>query len=193
MAKDDRYFPLLSLAAVWAADTGTPPEMVLRNLCDWIIAGAIPSDFLVTAAGDRVAPLDIFEARNDASADYGSGAGVYLHRPHDIGWGPRLLVGVLVTELGLRAYCVRTGTALPSSVGRFGDILRARRAKHRAPPACADAEASAARHQAKRSAAGQLDYFRDMLARLRKGEIRRPHRDCMDAAELFAQSPRVGN
>src|SRR3954469_8942964 len=113
MAGDNRHVPLLRLAEAWASDAGMPPEMVLSNLCDWVMVGAFPDGTLVTAVGDRVDPFDIYMSGKRISAGVARVTvnGWELLNPE---WGIGLLAGVLVPERGVRAFCKDTNTAVPS-------------------------------------------------------------------------------
>ena len=66
------YIPLLRLAEVWASDARLPVAMVLRHLCDWIMMEAFPAAALVTSAGDRVDPFDIFMSQKALGGRFGS-------------------------------------------------------------------------------------------------------------------------
>lgn len=158
---------LLTLAEAWASEAGVPPEMVLRNLCDWSMVGAFPDDALVTATGDRVDPFDIFMSRKAMSAGLG---GVQLDgtETHNPQWGASLLESVIVSEIGVRAFCERTKTVTPSIRARsFRRLIGVALGWHIAPPPCPDAEEHAAKHQARNSALADIGSLRAILAGLR--------------------------
>jgi hypothetical protein len=182
MSDDDRCFQLLRLAAVWALDSGMPPQRVLRNLCDWAIMGVFPDGALVTPAGDKIDPFDIFMSWKTATADCGDVA-LDGNRLSSSRWGPHLLESVLVSETGIRAFCERTATVLPSLLpARFRWARAGPRADHGAPPACPDAEEQAAKHWARGSAMGGTNSLREILAGLRGRPTRRGLR-------LFEEGP----
>lgn len=160
-----RHFQLLALAEVWASVAGTPPEMVLRNLCDWAMVGAFPDDALVTATGDRVDPFDLFMSRKALSAGLNGVEldGIETHNPK---WGASFLQDVFVSEAGLWAFCERTKTAMPSTWSRRLRWFLVAGGWHIAPPPCPEAEEHAARHQARVSALAAIDSLRAILAGL---------------------------
>jgi hypothetical protein len=192
MSGDNRYVPLLSLAKSWASDAAMPPEMVLRNVCDWAMTGGIPADALVTATGDKVNPFDIFMSRRALTARHGAGVlldGLESHNPQ---WGMSLLAGVLVSESGVKALCEHTNTAPPSVLPRGSKrFWPAPRVKNRAPPMCPEAEECAAKYRARQFAAGLISQLRTTLAGLQGRPTRYgPSRSGDEAISLEHWEPR---
>jgi hypothetical protein len=180
MGNADRNIQLLRLAEAWAHDSGVHSERVLRNLCDWVVSGVLPPHALVTVDGDRIDPPDIFMSRKVVGA---SCLALSDRTPYSARWGAGLLAAVYVSEEGVRILCKRTGTALPSSFQRgLERFFPGWRAKHQVPPACPDAELFAARHEARLSAEGRINFLRDLLARLMERRIRHSLLDRVDLA-----------
>ena len=160
------YIPLLRLAEVWASDARLPVAMVLRHLCDWIMMEAFPAAALVTSAGDRVDPFDIFMSQKALGGRFGSFsfAGRTFYNSQ---WGLDLLASVLVSQSGIRAFCKRTNTVPPSITLRtFKRAWAVARGQHLAPPACPEADEQAAKCNARRSARAAINALRDILDRI---------------------------
>jgi hypothetical protein len=171
--------PFLRLPEEWAAVSGLTPHMVMRRLCDWVVAGAFPSGSLIDQLGKEVPTLDIYQAYlaviNNGQA-YVDGTTSYL----DSGTCRELLAKLLVTQEGLQSFCERTNTYPPPSIlqgfRRAWVIVRSE--KNQAPPECSDAKMHAARQQARRTAEGWLNNLSNKLAGLQGKPVRfGPHRE----------------
>jgi hypothetical protein len=168
-----RYIRFMDLPLAWAEESGEPPQMVLRHLCEWTVAGAFPPGALVTAVGSEVDPLSIFEAfralSNQGSVNIG---GWSWHL--DPGEALELLNTVLVTRDHVLSFCERTGTLPPPSLrGGVGWLLAILgQQKHLAPPPCPDGEDHAVRQNARRHAIGTMNSLRNMIAGLEGKPVR---------------------
>jgi hypothetical protein len=165
-----RYIQLMALAGEWAQESGTPPEMVLRRLCEWAVAGGFPDGAFVTSAGERISPLDLLTAVRVVIGNGQATIGnciIYM-APSMAG---HQLAGALLTVNNVLKFCAHTNTLPPPSVlGRLKRFLAARdRGKRVAPPECSDADEHAARQCAYRGAIGGLNSLRKIISRL-KGE-----------------------
>jgi DNA-binding winged helix-turn-helix (wHTH) protein len=162
-----QYVRFLALPPQWAAESGLPPEMVLRHLCEWTVVGAFPQGALVTSLGSEVAPLSIFEAfraiTNQGEVHLG---GWSWHI--DPAEGFDRLNGVLVTTQDVLKFCETTNTLPPRSL--LGGVRRLwaliNRQKHLAPPPCPDAEEHARRQFARGNVIGTMNTLRGILAGL---------------------------
>lgn len=153
IAQPARYIPFLQLPIEWSQAGGIPPEMALRNLCEWTVAGAFPSDALITRDGTPVQPLKVFEAflavSNNGSV-YINGCSWRLE-PYE---AKSRLAGIIVESNDVAAFCAATHTLPPYSLlSGFRRIWSALRTKqHLAPPNCSYAMAHAVALHATESA-----------------------------------------
>ena len=173
VAKRVSYIPFLALAAEWAAESGMPPELALRNVCEWTMAGAFPPDSLKTAIGTPVASIDIYISLLALTQDRGpfhSGSiqlGSWTLPNVDQRWGLNVLSEILVTAPDVLAFCERTRTLPPPSVLNNAQRMWMRwtRNLHLAPPPFPQAEDMAIRHHEREVAVATLNFMRSKLNR----------------------------
>ena len=159
-----QYIPFMKLPLDWAAASGLPPQMALRRLCEWTVAGAFPDGALVTAVGSEVKPLAVFVAFQ-ALANQGA---VHIGR-----WGWHIdpaealdrLNGIILTKESVLRFCENTNTHPPPSV--LSGIRRAwalrNDQKSLAPPACPDAVRCATAQSACDHAIASMNTMRSTL------------------------------
>ena len=151
-------YPVDGTRARMGAESGTPPEMVLRRLCDWAVAGGFPDGAFVTSVGERISPLDLLTAVRvvigNGQATIGNSI-IYMSPP----MAGHQLAGAPLTAHNVLKFCAHTNTLPPPSVlGRLKRFLAARdRGKHVVPPECSDADEHAARQYAYRDAIDGLN------------------------------------
>src|SRR5229473_8363907 len=140
------YTQLRRLALEWAVDAQVPPEMVLRNICEWAAAGAFPEKSLVDSIGKKISALNIYMSFRAAIEPNGLLTGISVgdttYHEHGSEWGPPVIAAALVSSEGVLAFCEHTNTLPPPSM--LGGIRRAwaklKQQKSVSPPPCPDAE-----------------------------------------------------
>lgn len=165
-----RYFSLRSLALEWAKTAGQPPKLVLRNLCDWIMVGKFPEGSVLTANYEPVDPERIYLAgRGNINEGRTVNIGGFFTVTPSEG-DLMMLLGVVISEPGLRAFCDATATGLPPSL-RVRPFLSWPRARsdNTAPPSCPDVEDRAAQIIGNRHAQELLRELQRLLAGARDG------------------------
>jgi hypothetical protein len=162
-----QYIRFTDLPLEWAAESGFPPQMVLRCLCEWTVVGAFPRGSLVTATGTEVAPLSVFEAFQALANEGAVHIGGYSWHI-DASEALERLSAILVEREAVIRFCENTGTLPPRSL--LGGIKRVWAAnilqKHLAPPPCPGAEECAGRQSARQHAIGWMNTLRGKLAGL---------------------------
>ena len=159
-----QYIPFMSLPLEWAAESGLPPEMALRRLCEWTVAGAFPDGALVTAVGSEVKPLAVFEAFQ-ALANQGTAHVGRWSRYIDPAEAFERLNRILVTKESVLRFCENTDTQPPPSI--LSGIKRAwalrKSQKSLGPPPCPDAMRCANAQSAREHAVGLMNTMRHTL------------------------------
>jgi hypothetical protein len=170
------YIRLLALAIEWAKESQAPPEMVLRNICDWAAAGAFPEEDLVDSTGERIAALDIYISCRCALNTAGSGVtlgGMTYYAGGDQ-WSHQVLSRTLIARESVIHFCKRTNTLPPPSMlsGFSRTWAKLKDNKCLAPPACPDAEQHASKRFARVNAPCTLASLESILTRLKEGHRR---------------------
>jgi hypothetical protein len=170
--------PFLTLPPEWAAISGLTPLIVMRRVCEWVVAGAFPDGSLIDPVGKPVPALDIYQAYLTVTNGHAHIDGIISYQNREV--SRELIAKLLVTREGVLNFCERTNTYPPPSIlmgwRRAWVVLR--REKNQAPPECPDANIHAARLQARRSAEGWLNQLRRQLDGLQGKPSRRgPRRE----------------
>src|SRR5947209_3992432 len=114
-----RYIRFPGLALEWALVSGLPPEMILRNICDWAIADGFPSGAFVKTTGAPIDAFDIymsFRAMTETTLlDVGIHLGGWILHNNNGLWGSHLLSEVLITAQDVLSFCEKTKTLPPPS------------------------------------------------------------------------------
>jgi DNA-binding winged helix-turn-helix (wHTH) protein len=158
----------MQLPLEWSAESGVPPQMVLRHFCEWTVSGAFPPGTLVTSTGREVPLLSIFEW-----------AYALMHEGQIFirGWSSHLdpaealsrLQSILVTAENVWKFCEASGTFPPPSLlsGWRRALALISKEKELSPPPCPHAQDNAERLHARDCALGQINTMRSMLGGLR--------------------------
>lgn len=165
-----RYIPFLNLPEEWALESGLPRELTLRHVCEWTIAGAFPSEALVTRTGAVIAPNDVYlswlaisQTRRAFDTSIHLGGWTIGNSNGRLGLG--LLSEILVTAPNIIAFCDHTNTLPPPCLlnGAPRVWRKWRAASHLAPPPHPEAEQIALRHQRREHAISTMNWMRSLL------------------------------
>jgi hypothetical protein len=139
--RPDRYFKLLDLVAAWTDEARQPRTIVLKNLCDWMMAGAFPDGSVLTATKEPINAVRMYFAGRAAISSDGIVRVGQFFKEHLGDSTIQNLLQVIVSESGLRVFCQTTSTDLPRNL-RHWSIWPRRRATatHPAPPPCPGVE-----------------------------------------------------
>jgi hypothetical protein len=184
------YIPLISLVADWGRGSGTPAEMILRNVCEWAVVGGFPVGAFVKSSGEKVMPLDLLTATRALTGNGQATIGdLTVHIDPRVAW--QLLSSVLITENAALQFCEHTGTLPPPSLLRgFKRLVKKLGSRTRLDPLeCPAAHEHAARQLAFCQAAAGLNTLREYILGL-EGEPTRfgPRRtdDLPDSLEFWS-------
>jgi len=173
-----KYIRLMDLPLEWARVSGIPPQMVLRNICDWAVADGFPPGAFIDSSGAEIKPFDIYMSFRAATETHALNTGISIggHGTyHNNGtWGVHLLSEALITTRDVLSFCKGTRTLPPPSLlSGFGRAWAQIGGDNTlAPPPCPEATKTLAGKLSREFAESMVAGLRHMLSDLNEGKRR---------------------